>query len=225
MKVIVVGGVAGGASCAARLRRLDETAEILMVERGPYISYANCGLPYHIGGIIERKSSLLVATEQMFRERFAIDVRTNCEATEILAKQKKVKLRDVRTGDVTEHLRQAGFVAWAPLPSGRRCRDRPAGDLPCADRARCERRSANGLSSARRSCGDVQLLGHPVGQARDARGGRRRRLHRPGDGGEPGPSRLRRDAGRDARSGPAPLDPEIARLSRATSKSMACGWR
>ena len=68
MKVIIVGGVAGGASCAARLRRLDEKAEILMVERGPYVSYANCGLPYHVGGAIEKESSLLVATEQTFRD-------------------------------------------------------------------------------------------------------------------------------------------------------------
>jgi NADPH-dependent 2,4-dienoyl-CoA reductase/sulfur reductase-like enzyme len=67
MKVIIVGGVAGGASCAARLRRLDEKAEILMVERGPYVSYANCGLPYHIGGVIEHESSLLVANERVFR--------------------------------------------------------------------------------------------------------------------------------------------------------------
>ena len=59
MKVIIVGGVAGGASCAARLRRLDEKAEIVLVERGPYVSYANCGLPYHIGGVIEKESSLL----------------------------------------------------------------------------------------------------------------------------------------------------------------------
>ena len=76
MKVIIVGGVAGGASCAARLRRLDEKAEILMVERGPYVSYANCGLPYHVGGVIEREESLLVANEQLFRNEFAIDVRT-----------------------------------------------------------------------------------------------------------------------------------------------------
>ena len=103
MKVIIVGGVAGGASCAARLRRLDENAEILMVERGPYVSYANCGLPYHVGGIIKEESSLLVATAELFRERFAIDVRTNCEAIEILPKEKKVKLRDVRSGEVTEH--------------------------------------------------------------------------------------------------------------------------
>ncbi len=56
MKVIIVGGVAGGASCAARLRRLDEKAEILMVERGPFVSYANCGLPYHVGGSIEKEA-------------------------------------------------------------------------------------------------------------------------------------------------------------------------
>jgi NADPH-dependent 2,4-dienoyl-CoA reductase/sulfur reductase-like enzyme len=63
MKVIIVGGVAGGTSCAARLRRLDEKAEILTVERGPYVSYANCGLPYHVSGVIPEESSLLVATE------------------------------------------------------------------------------------------------------------------------------------------------------------------
>jgi len=74
MKVIIVGGVAGGASCAARLRRLDERVEILMVERGPYVSYANCGLPYYVGGIIEKESSLLVADANTFRSQFAVDV-------------------------------------------------------------------------------------------------------------------------------------------------------
>jgi NADPH-dependent 2,4-dienoyl-CoA reductase/sulfur reductase-like enzyme/rhodanese-related sulfurtransferase len=101
MKVIIVGGVAGGASCAARLRRLDEKAEILMVERGPYVSYANCGLPYHVGGVIEKESSLLVASEQLFRTHFAIDVRTNCEAMAISPKNKTVDLRNVQTGEVT----------------------------------------------------------------------------------------------------------------------------
>jgi len=103
MKVIIVGGVAGGASCAARLRRLDEKAEILMVERGPYVSYANCGLPYYVGGVIQKESSLLVASEQMFRGLFRIDVRTGCEAVEILPKEKTVKLRDAKTGEVTTH--------------------------------------------------------------------------------------------------------------------------
>jgi len=101
MKVIIVGGVAGGASCAARLRRLDEKVEILMVERGPYVSYANCGLPYHIGGVIEKESSLLVASEQMFRAMFGIDVRTNCEAVSISPENKTVDLRNVTTGEIT----------------------------------------------------------------------------------------------------------------------------
>ena len=101
LKVVIVGGVAGGASCAARLRRLDENAEILMVERGPYVSYANCGLPYHVGGSIEKESSLLVATEQTFREQFAIDVRTRCEVVGISAAQKTVDLKNHVTGEVT----------------------------------------------------------------------------------------------------------------------------
>lgn len=101
MKVIVVGGVAGGASCAARLRRLDETADILMVERGPYVSFANCGLPYYVGGVIERESRLLVATERTFHNQFAIDVRTRCEAIAIDPREKTVSLRNVTTGEVT----------------------------------------------------------------------------------------------------------------------------
>ena len=101
MKVIIVGGVAGGASCAARLRRVDEDAEILMVERGPYVSYANCGLPYHVGGVIEHESSLLVANERVFREQFAVDCRTGCEVVDIAAAEHTVQLRDVSTGAVT----------------------------------------------------------------------------------------------------------------------------
>ncbi len=101
MKVIIVGGVAGGASCAARLRRLDEKAEILMVERGPYVSYANCGLPYHISGVIPQESSLLVANEQVFRALYGIDVRTSCEAVAIDPKKKTVDLKNVETGEVT----------------------------------------------------------------------------------------------------------------------------
>ncbi len=101
MKVIIVGGVAGGASCAARLRRLDEQAEILMVERGPYVSYANCGLPYHVGGVIEKESSLLVATEQTFRDMFGVNVRTGCEVIAISPKKKTVDLRNVATGEVS----------------------------------------------------------------------------------------------------------------------------
>jgi NADPH-dependent 2,4-dienoyl-CoA reductase/sulfur reductase-like enzyme/rhodanese-related sulfurtransferase len=101
MKVIIVGGVAGGASCAARLRRLDEKIEILMVERGPFVSYANCGLPYYVGGSIEEESKLLVATEQMFKVIFNMDCRTNCEVVGISAKEKTVKLKNVLSGEVT----------------------------------------------------------------------------------------------------------------------------
>ena len=122
MKVIIIGGVAGGASCAARLRRLDEQAEILMVERGPYVSYANCGLPYHVGGVIVKEASLLVASEQLFREQFAIEVRTHCEAIEILPKTKQVKLRNVKTGEVVSQpydklvLSPGGVSVRPPLP-------------------------------------------------------------------------------------------------------------
>jgi NADPH-dependent 2,4-dienoyl-CoA reductase/sulfur reductase-like enzyme/rhodanese-related sulfurtransferase len=100
MKVVIIGGVAGGASCAARLRRLDENAEIVMVERGPYVSYANCGLPYHVGGVIVDEASLLIANPQLFRDQFAIEVRTNTEAVSIDAKAKTVALRDVATGTI-----------------------------------------------------------------------------------------------------------------------------
>ena len=130
MKVIIVGGVAGGASCAARLRRLDESAEILMVERGPYVSYANCGLPYHIGGVIEREASLLVASERTFHEQFAIDTRTNCEAVSIDAKAKTIDLRNALTGEVaTEVIRQAGAVARRQDGAPAAARYRPARHL------------------------------------------------------------------------------------------------
>jgi NADPH-dependent 2,4-dienoyl-CoA reductase/sulfur reductase-like enzyme/rhodanese-related sulfurtransferase len=99
MKVIIVGGVAGGGSCAARLRRLDEKAEIILVERGPYVSYANCGLPYHFGGVIEKEASLHVFNEQLYKAFFAINVRTNCEAVAISPKEKTVTLRDVKSGE------------------------------------------------------------------------------------------------------------------------------
>jgi NADPH-dependent 2,4-dienoyl-CoA reductase/sulfur reductase-like enzyme/rhodanese-related sulfurtransferase len=101
MKVIIVGGVAGGASCAARLRRLDETAEILMVERGPYVSYANCGLPYHVGGVIPEEGKLLVANAATFRTTFGIDARTSCEAVGVQPDKKTVDLKDLETGEVT----------------------------------------------------------------------------------------------------------------------------
>ena len=94
-KVIVVGGVAGGASAAARLRRLDEDAEIVLFERGKYISFANCGLPYYIGQIIKNRDDLLVQTPEKFKARFNIDVRVNSKVIKIDRKNKQVAVKDL----------------------------------------------------------------------------------------------------------------------------------
>ena len=98
MKVVIIGGVAGGASCAARLRRLDERAEIVLVERGAFVSFANCGLPYHISGVIRDEDDLLVQTPRSLRKRFAIDVRVRTEALSVDAKAKTVRLMDLEDG-------------------------------------------------------------------------------------------------------------------------------
>ena len=99
VKVIIIGGVAGGASAAARLRRLDEKAEIIMLERSGYISYANCGLPYYIGGVIREKGALSVQTPESFGGRFRIDVRVRNEAVSIDPKEKTVWVRNLETGE------------------------------------------------------------------------------------------------------------------------------
>ena len=96
MKHLIVGGVAGGATAAARIRRIAEHDEIILFEKGEHISYANCGLPYYIGGTIEDRDKLLVQTPEAFRQRFAIDVRTNSEVTAICPDRKTV---EVRTSD------------------------------------------------------------------------------------------------------------------------------
>ena len=137
MKVIIVGGVAGGASCAARLRRLDEDAEIVMVERGPYVSYANCGLPYHVGDVIEEESSLLVASEKIFREHFAVDVRTECEAVGISPRRRPSSCATSRPARNDRALRQAGAVAGRRIDPPAAAGHRPAGHLPGPDRAGC----------------------------------------------------------------------------------------
>lgn len=98
MRVVIVGGVAGGASAAARLRRLDENCEIVMLERGAHISFANCGLPYFVGGEIEQRQDLLLQTPQSFHQRFRVDVRVNTEAMRIDRAQKQVEVKDLPTG-------------------------------------------------------------------------------------------------------------------------------
>ncbi len=98
MKVIIVGGVAGGASAAARIRRLDEAAEIRIYERSGFISYANCGLPYYIGGVITNEEELTIQSPESFRERFNIDVHVRHEVTAIDPGSKKVTVHDLDSG-------------------------------------------------------------------------------------------------------------------------------
>jgi len=98
MKVIVVGGVAAGASTAARLRRMDENAQIIMFERGEYISFANCGLPYYVGGVIQQRKKLLVQTPKSMYSRFNIDIRVMSEVVKINAKEKSVEIKEILTG-------------------------------------------------------------------------------------------------------------------------------
>ena len=102
MKVVIVGGVAGGATAAARIRRLDENAEIIIFERSGYVSYANCGLPYYIGGEISDKEDLFLQTPEGFWSRFKIDVRTLHEVTKINRERKTVTVLDKISGNVFE---------------------------------------------------------------------------------------------------------------------------
>jgi NADPH-dependent 2,4-dienoyl-CoA reductase/sulfur reductase-like enzyme/rhodanese-related sulfurtransferase len=97
-RILIVGGVAGGASCAARLRRLDESVEIVIFDRGPYVAFANCGLPYYVGDIIADEQKLLVASPEMFRERFNIHVHTNTDVTGIDRLARVISVRDLSTG-------------------------------------------------------------------------------------------------------------------------------
>jgi len=99
MKNIIIGGVAGGATAAARLRRLDEKAEIIILERGEYVSFANCGLPYYIGGVITDRGDLTLQTPQSFKARFNIDVRVLNEAAKINPDTKTVTVKNLRTGE------------------------------------------------------------------------------------------------------------------------------
>src|SRR4029079_15934025 len=98
-RILIVGGVAGGASCAARLRRLDESVEIAVFDRGPFVAFANCGLPYYVGDVIADERTLLVASPEMFRERFNIDVHVNTDAIGIDRPARTISVRDLHTGD------------------------------------------------------------------------------------------------------------------------------
>src|SRR4051794_39065676 len=99
-RIVIVGGVAGGASCAARCRRLDENATITVIDRGPYVSFANCGLPYYVGDIIKDEAKLLLADAALLRDRFNIEVRTQHEATFIDRLRRELEVKELTIGHV-----------------------------------------------------------------------------------------------------------------------------
>jgi len=111
-RILIVGGVAGGAACAARLRRLHETAEISIFDRGPHVSFANCGLPYFIGGIIEDEADLLVADAKLFRERFNIQVHTRTDVLSIDRESRTIEVCDLSTGE--KHIEAYDALVLSP---------------------------------------------------------------------------------------------------------------
>lgn len=114
MKVVIVGGVAGGATAAARIRRLNEEAEIVVFERSGFISYANCGLPYYIGGVIEDQEELTLQTPESFRERFNITVKVRHEVTEIYPDKHMVSVKNLETGE--DFLESYDKLLLSPVP-------------------------------------------------------------------------------------------------------------
>jgi NADPH-dependent 2,4-dienoyl-CoA reductase/sulfur reductase-like enzyme len=119
-KVLIVGGVAGGASCAARLRRLSEAVQITILEKGPYVSFANCGLPYHIGGVIPEESSLLVASAAKFNNWFNVKVQENTEVVAIDRAARTITARGPGGEERHEYdalvLSPGAFAIKPPLP-------------------------------------------------------------------------------------------------------------
>ena len=101
-RIVVIGGVAGGMSAATRLRRLDADAEIIVVEKSGYVSYANCGLPYYVGGIIEEERDLLLQTPASLHARFRLDVRVSSEVTSISRTEKTVAVTNLLSGETYE---------------------------------------------------------------------------------------------------------------------------
>lgn len=126
LKVVIVGGVAGGMSTAARLRRLDETADIVVFERGPEVSYANCGLPYFVGGVIADREALLLQTPESLHRRFRLDVRVGHEVTRIDTDRRVVEVLDLANGATIEE----GYDLLVLAAGARPRRDEPAGGVP-----------------------------------------------------------------------------------------------
>ena len=186
MKLLIVGGVAGGASAAARARRLSEDAEIVLFERGPDVSFANCGLPYYVGGEIAERDKLLVTTPERLRARFKLDVRTRSSVEAIDRAAKKVRVRDLASGTrVRGNLRQADPRARGRAAAAADSRHRLAGHLHAAKPAR--RGPHQGAD----------------GPGRQAGGRGRGGVHRPGTGRELRAARHRDHGGRAAGPGAA----------------------
>ena len=168
MNYLIIGGVAGGATVAARLRRMDEKANIVLFERGKYVSYANCGLPYYIGGTINNREKLFVQTVKGFTERFRIDIRTEQEVTAIRPDKKGGSQEPIHRRDIRRNIRQTGsFAGSRTAPAGYR-RDRKQKDIHAPQRAghRYDQELCQyGESETRYRCG--------------------RRLYRTGNGGKP----------------------------------------
>ena len=121
-KLLIIGGVAGGATAAARARRISETAQITLLERGPYVSYANCGLPYYLSGDIRKRSALLLQTPEGFDSRYGVKVLVGTEALEIDREAGRVRIRNAEGESWLEYdaliLAQGGTPANPPLPGG-----------------------------------------------------------------------------------------------------------
>jgi len=115
-RILIVGGVAGGASCAARARRMSEKAEITIFERGPYVSFANCGLPYYVGDVITDEKDLLIATPELFKTRFNIEVRVRSEVRSIDRQKHEIEVRNVETGQVYREKYDALVLAPGAAP-------------------------------------------------------------------------------------------------------------
>jgi NADPH-dependent 2,4-dienoyl-CoA reductase/sulfur reductase-like enzyme/rhodanese-related sulfurtransferase len=115
-RILIVGGVAGGASCAARARRMSEKAEIIIFERGPYVSFANCGLPYYVGDVIKDERDLLIATPELFKKRFNIEVRLRSEVRSIGREKREIEVRNGETGKVYREKYDALVLATGAAP-------------------------------------------------------------------------------------------------------------
>ena len=116
-RILIVGGVAGGATCAARARRLCEKCEIILFERGPHVSFANCGLPYFVGDVIATEAKLLTANPDSFKTRFNIDVHIETEVTRIDREARLIEVRDLKTGITRQESFDALVLATGAQPN------------------------------------------------------------------------------------------------------------